>query len=93
MSTAPEMLVAGVNASVPSALMLTVPSAGLASVAAVTVSVSPSTSSSLDSTGMDASVVLIAVDARSSAATGASLTGVTLMVVPALTVTVPSETV
>ena len=76
---------AGVKFSVPSALMLTVPCAGLFSVAAVTVRPSPSTSLSLASTGMLVSGVLIGVLAMSSPATGASLTA------PTLTVTVTVE--
>ena len=44
MATTPATLSAGVKASVPSGLMLTVPRAGFASVALVTVSVSPSAS-------------------------------------------------
>ncbi len=78
--------------SVPSGLTVSVPCAGLSSVAPVTVSVSPSTSVSLPSTAK-VTGVLIGVDARSSAATGASLTGVTFSVSVAVEVSEPSVSV
>ena len=69
-------MAAGVKASVPSALMLTVPCAG-STVAELTLSALPSTSLSLASTAMLLSATLIAVLAVSALATGLSLTGLT----------------
>ena len=80
MTTGPVTLLAGVKFSVPSVLTVTVPCAGLFSVALVTVRLSPSTSLSFASTGMFVSGVLIGVLAMSSPATGASLTAATLTV-------------
>ena len=80
MTTAPVTLFAGVKFSVPSALTVTVPCAGLFSVALVTARLSPSTSLSLASTGMLESGVLIGVLAMSFPATGASFTAPTLTV-------------
>ena len=85
MATGPVTFAAGLKFSVPSALMLTVPCAGLLRLALVTVRLSPSTSLSLASTGMLASGVLIGVLAMSLPATGASFTA------PTFTVTVTVE--
>ena len=92
MSTGPLTSAAGVNDSVPFGLTITVPRAG-STVAADTLTGSPSGSRSLASTLMLASGVLIGVEARSLTATGASLTGATLIVTCELLVEVPSETV
>ena len=69
---------AGTKRRVPSLLMLTEPCAA-STVALVIVKVFPSTSVSLPSALILASVVLMGVLALSILATGASLTGVTVM--------------
>ena len=89
MATGPLTFRAGVKLSVPSALTLTLPSAG-STLAAVTDSVVPaSTSVSLASTSIDDSATLIEVEARSATATGASLVPATVTV---MLVVVPSST-
>ena len=95
MTTLPVVVAAGTKLSVPFGLTVTVPSAGLASVAAVTVNVSlVSGSTSLASTTMLLSAIPMAVLAMSVFAIGASLVPVTLtvkvllLVAPALSLTV-----
>ena len=85
-------MAAGVKLSVPSGLMVTLPCAGLASTAPVTVSGSPSTSRSLASTAT-VTGVLIAVPAVSLTATGASFTGVIEKLSVAVDEALPSLTV
>ena len=85
MTAGPLKFSAGVKLSVPSGLTVTVPWAAL-TLAAVTVSGSPSTSLSLPSTAMLATGVLTGVLATSPAAAGASLTAVTVRLTVAVEV-------
>ena len=77
MTTGPATLAAGVNVRVPSGFTVTLPCEGVFSTALVTVSGSDSASRSFASTAT-VTGVLMAVDARSLTATGASLTALTL---------------
>ena len=92
MSTGPATFELGVKLRVPFGLTLTVPCAGLASTAPVTVIASPSASRSLPSTAT-VTGVLIGVAPVSSRASGASFTGVTLSVSVAVDVALPSVAV
>ena len=76
-ATGPEMLLAGVKFRVPSGFTVTLPCEGVFSTALVTVNGSDSASRSFKSTAT-VTGVLMAVEARSLTATGASLTALTL---------------
>ena len=89
MTAAPPKLLAGVKVSVPFGFTTTVPCAGFATTALLTVSGSPSASVSFASI-TTVTGAFMGVEARSSPATGASFTGVTLSVSVAVRVTVPS---